>query len=318
MTSPPFCISSSEARRYLAIFAGVALLVCLLVGGLCAWGYLTGTLAATFSDLYEHQIAKVRALDTIDTVFVGDSSLGNAIDARYWEELSGRSAVNLSLSGAYGYAGSLNMLRRVLRKARPRAVFIFQTVDMFTRPIEHEAYLRSAVSLRPLLEVSPAATLKVYVNLDTAVAVLKRLAFPAEAGQNIDFARDAARQQTTATRAEERYRRRHLRLQDVRTEKLYYLRRLAAFCREERLDCTYVHGPLVESMCRGSVDYLDEVNRLIDSTGLPRARQTPVCLPYADVGDTEDHVRPERRRYYTERYFERLSGSRFGLTYGRE
>ncbi|HUP93812.1 MAG TPA: hypothetical protein VM164_02810 [Burkholderiales bacterium] len=288
----------------------MSLLVCLLVGGLCAWGYLTGTLAATFSDLYEHQIAKVRALDTIDTVFVGDSSLGNAIDARHWEQLSGRPAVNLSLSGAYGYAGSLNMLRRVLRKARPRAVFIFQTIDMFTRPIEHEAYLRSAVSLRPLLEVPPGVTLKVYVNLDTALAVLRRLAFPAEAGKNIDYARDVARQSPTAASVEERYRGRHLRLQDVRPEKLNYLRRLAALCTQERLDCTYVHGPLVESTCRGSADYLDEVNRLIDSTGLPRAKQTPVCLLYADVGDTEDHVRPERRRYYTERYFERLSGSR--------
>ena len=308
MTSQPFSISSSEARRYLAIFAGVSLLVCLLVGGLCAWGYLTGTLAATFSDLYEHQISKVRALDTIDTVFVGDSSLGNAIDARHWEHLSGHPAVNLSLSGAYGYAGSLNMLRRVLRKGRPRAVFIFQTADMFTRPIEHEAYLRSAVSLRPILEVPPSATLKVFVNLDTALAVLKRLAFPDEAGQNIDFARDVARQQPSVRSVEERYRSRDLRPQDVRPEKLYYLRRLAAFCIQERLDCTYVHGPLVESMCRGSVDYLDDVNRLIDSTGLPRAKQTPVCLPYAEVGDTEDHVRPERRRYYTERYFERLSG----------
>jgi hypothetical protein len=306
MTSLRSCISSSDGRRYVAVFTGTAALVCVLVAALAVWGYRTGTLAATFNDLYQYQLGKIRAAGELDTVFVGDSSLGNAIDARRWRELSGRPALNLSLTGAYGYAGSLNMLRRILAKGRPRQVVIFHTVDMLTRAVEHDGYLRSTTRLLPFGEVPPRVMLEVYVNLDTALGVLRRVLWPGEAGTGIDPEHDAV-QQAPATDPEQRYQGYRLETRTLNPQKLHYLRRLAALCAAKQLDCVYVHGPVVESACRGSSTYFDAANRLIDSTGLNRARETPLCMPYADVGDAPDHARPERRPYYTQRYFELLA-----------
>jgi len=309
MASLRSCTSSSEGRRYLAVFGCGTALVCLLIAALAAWGHRTGMLVNA-NDLYRYQLDKLQAAHGVDTVFLGDSSLGHAIEARYWERLSGRSALNLSLTAVYGYAGSLNMLHRVLAAGRPRHVIIFHTIDMFTRPIEHEAYLRSTTRWFPFGKVPPSVTLQVYVNFDTALRVLRQLLLGGYDFPAIDPERDSLPQRARAVDPEKRYSGRRLQLKDLRPEKLEYLRRIAALCAAEHLDCVYVHGPIVESICRESGAYMNEVNRLIDSTGLRRIRGTPVCVPYADVGDADVHVRPDRRPEYTRRYFELITGRR--------
>jgi hypothetical protein len=89
--------------------------------------------------LLAHQISKFEH-PTATTLFLGDSSLGNAISAARWAELSGHSAANLALTGVYGYAGSYNFLRRALQRGRPDNVVIMHTADMPTRAVWDRAY----------------------------------------------------------------------------------------------------------------------------------------------------------------------------------
>ena len=63
----------------------------------------------------DYQIQKIddKEFDEIDTIFVGDSSLGNAIDKKLFNSISKLRSENLSLTGSYGIAGSLGMIKKV-------------------------------------------------------------------------------------------------------------------------------------------------------------------------------------------------------------
>jgi len=69
-----------------------------------------------YEQLYQYQVGKISQADKFDTIFIGDSSLGNLIDAEYFSEETGQKAMNLALMGSYGYAGSYNMLKRAYAK----------------------------------------------------------------------------------------------------------------------------------------------------------------------------------------------------------
>ena len=50
-------------------------------------------------------------------LFCGDSSLGNSIDKRFFNKISNLKSENLSLTGSYGIAGSLGIIKRHIKKS---------------------------------------------------------------------------------------------------------------------------------------------------------------------------------------------------------
>src|SRR5688572_25430320 len=122
------------ARRYVAVTLGVAVLLLAAASAL-----VLGTLALDrsplpYRELLDYQSAKLDG-QPADTIFVGDSTLGHAIDAELWSALSGRRSVNLALTGVYGYEGGFNFIRRSLRTLRPRNVILMYAPDMMARPV---------------------------------------------------------------------------------------------------------------------------------------------------------------------------------------
>ena len=73
----------------------------------------------TSNDLIKHyQINKINfdTFSNVDTIFVGDSSGGNAIDSIYFDEISGLKSINLCLTGSWGLVGSLGIIKKSLEK----------------------------------------------------------------------------------------------------------------------------------------------------------------------------------------------------------
>ena len=60
--------------------------------------------------LINHQIKKNSINPKIETIFLGDSSLGNSINADYFSKLSKSNSLNLALSGNDSFAGSFALL----------------------------------------------------------------------------------------------------------------------------------------------------------------------------------------------------------------
>src|SRR4051812_2425847 len=110
---PNSSTSSSSYRAYLASLLVFTLLFCVLVFVLVSINRARH-IHMPYEELYAYQMEKLKTAHDIDTVFLGDSSLGNAIDAKLWDQWTGKKSLNLALTSGYGYQGAYVMLENVL------------------------------------------------------------------------------------------------------------------------------------------------------------------------------------------------------------
>lgn len=296
----------AATRRWWRFFALTAFtaVACLV---LSAW-IIAGTAAAgrrplPYRALVEHQMSKLEGLDA-STVFVGDSSLGNAIDAATWGELSDHPAVNLALTGLYGYAGSRAMLERVLEHETPDTVILMQTAEMPKRPPADAALLETISSSWTGLG-GAMRWWRLNMNLQELQASLDFLrkrgfsVFAAGEEPTIisnDYVAQGAPRPVSASAG-------GYDPSDIDPAQMSDLAAFAALCEERGIHCVYAHGPLAEPICSRSAGYIAVVNRMIEATGLEVVEGTPVCIPPDQLGDSGDHVLPTLKTDFTDKYF---------------
>jgi hypothetical protein len=301
---------SPEHFRYLRFYAAATLGLLVLLG---AWSGREMKESQQFQWLYHYQLDKLANLRVpAATVFVGDSSLGNAIDANVFGELAHAPAINLALTGSYGYAGSYNMLRRVLRRFTPHNVVIMHTADMMQRESDDLAYLMSADdtgfslptwSSLPFLATAGLEYLRLIYNVNVLKSNVSYAlsATPPDNDWRYDYI--AQRPQLTVTAklvAEQSL------APGTNPDKPRFLRAIAELCRSERLNCVYVYGPLLQDICAASGYYLAQAAQAVLASGL-RVAGKQACLPAAMIGDTIDHVGPKFKADSTRFYYRVLA-----------
>ena len=303
--------STPHFGRYLKRYIAFVLLLLIVVG---AWSGRAMQESQQFHQLYLYQLGKLEKLSAAPaTVFVGDSSLGNAIDAGVFGALAHAPAVNLALTGSYGYAGSYNMIRRVLKRFKPRNIVIIQAPDMMQREADDLANFMSVdgagfelPSLAELPSVLDAGLnyLKLIYSLDVLKRSLSQKFGQAAAQDRWEHDYVGQRAQLKVTDALVA---RQSLAPGTNPDKLRYLEKIAELCRSEHINCIYAHGPLLDRICATSGAYLEEASRAIRGTGLPLVAGTPLCVPTADIGDAIDHVGPALKTASTQNYYRLLT-----------
>lgn len=290
----------------------VLVLIVALLGmsvAVSAFAYRNALFKFSFAELYRYQLEKLAKPGKPETLFIGDSSLGNAIDVTRWEALSGAPAMSLALTGAYGYAGSLNMLKRVKDRSSVRTVVIFQTPDMAARDDAHTGYVHSYDGWLPLGEVPLRALAAAYLNIDTVREALKGVLRgpPPDQGRIAnDYVRQGAQLSPERIGKAAQW---SLPADAMRSDNISYLRAIGSWCKAHDYRCVYVHGPLLAPMCRNMPDYLARLNREVRAAGLLLATEEVACLSADEVGDAEDHVAPRLKGLYTERYYRTIEAA---------
>lgn len=298
--SPSSSISSSEAGRWLAAVGAAVLLV---VAGVCAlnwWGVSRGLVGWDATRLQREQLRKIEGAPEVDVILLGDSTLGNAVNARAWSEATGLHVLAVPLTGRYGYEGSLNLLRRVVGRHRPEVVVVMQALDMPTRRISWEGLLFTAERWRDLEGAPLWQLVPPLANLDLTFGMIETLARP-ERPVLFD-ARGYVPQAAVTQRERAAGPSEVLDPADIRPEKQRYLREIGALCRKIGARCVYLHGPYPTPACEASRPYVAAADQFVRGAGLDPAPDTPICLPPGAVGDAEDHVHPALKERYSELY----------------
>lgn len=95
--------------------------------------------------ILNYQIDKIRNSSDVKTVFFGDSSCGNAIDASYFTQLSGMKTINLSLTASFGISPLIHLSEYVAELNPETKNFIFQispyALDTVVKPEAHHFIL---------------------------------------------------------------------------------------------------------------------------------------------------------------------------------
>ncbi|MDQ1284095.1 MAG: hypothetical protein QG620_443 [Patescibacteria group bacterium] len=284
----------SFLRRLILFFS-----IAIVFFGLASY-YLIKNNNEEYQFLYRYQLDKIKQTKQISTLFVGDSSLGNAIDSDEFSRLSSQSSINCALTGLYGYEGSYNILK-IAHKYHPEIenVVIMQTLDMQTRPLSYAGYMRTTNSANDFMELSIRE--KIYFVREFSYYVKSiRLNYSANKEKIIenDYIQQAQRKDVPYAYVVE-----ELNIGAINPEKNKFLARIVKYCRNNNLNLIYINGPIHEEIASRSDSYVDTANKIISETGVQLVSDI-VSIKENDLGDSVDHIRPDLKKEYTIRYYE--------------
>jgi hypothetical protein len=313
-----FYTSASNYLRFLVLFVGIYLLAIQYAG------YVERhVLPLTDNDLILAQrLDKIAKTDDVVIAFVGDSSLGNAIDETRVGEAFGSQAVNLGLTGSFGVEGSLNMLRRT--KARwpdtLKTVVIMQTVDMFTRAVTPEGYMRTlcddCVPVGTILRDDDAtgdgrlmaeyAVNRVF-HYQYITRVMKRLMGHKNLRvQPFDPAHDYIQQGENAFVKRKGKPLTGINPSQLNLEKFAYLKQIDTECKNLQLNCVFAYGPVYQEVADLSADYMAEMTKRIQSNWSFAGPVPSYLLQKEQVGDSLDHAATSAKADVTDYYIDQL------------
>jgi hypothetical protein len=308
MTSHPSSISSSESRRYLGVFALTITLMLGTLAGISAVSYRYGLIEVATRAIYNHQVEKIEDAAAMDVIFVGDSSLGSAINVPLFSDLNGAPAASLALSGTYGLGASFNMIRRAAARHDVRTAVVIHSLNTMTRSDVAAGYFFTTTDLK-LTELSPIEIAKLYLNYRTAKETFKEVrkrGFEREPPK-MEGGYIAQRTRSSHDRTpDEELAKKPLLPGMVSPAAVEFVVRMVDYCDQKGIRCVYAHGPIYDGYCKASAPYLETLNEAITSAGMEVVEGTPPCVPLDEVGDEVDHVAPVLRDTYTRWYYERL------------
>ncbi len=281
----------------------------------CAFAFLFAQIEnkrSSDDELFEYQFYKLETAKNIDTIFLGDSSLGNAINAKLWSKLSGDKTLNLALTGVYGYEGAYVMMLNALSKnIRPKKILLFFEPQQMLGNISYAAFTKSHVDLDPEIPFLQKLFLYWKMNMNSETlgtkfsSLIKKTAVQK---QEIDFASDYMKQKKSK-REENKFDdlRPSKTAKDLNPEKFIYLKKISELCKNNNINCAYVHGTIINDTCKKLKAFTKTGEKFIRETGLKFVSNNFYCTSDIDMGDSASHIHPDMKDVYTERYFKLLN-----------
>jgi hypothetical protein len=253
--------------------------------------------------LYNHQIDKIHKTKKYSTIFIGDSSLGNAIDSDYFSEKTSEKSINLALTGVYGYAGSYNILKQAfLKNPNLKNVIIMQTLGMSGRKTSYQGYWYSINELSDLYELNLYEIIQVLLASDPKSQIRKLFESKAKTKTQNYLKNDYIKQNPEKRPLVPD---RGFSANNINRDKYRFLKKILSFTQKNGINLYYVHGPNSEERVNLSSQYIEDVNTSLKAIGINLIEDV-IKVPIEDIGDEHDHVSPNTKRKYTEVYLDLL------------
>lgn len=254
--------------------------------------------------LYAYQKEKILSTQEIDTVFLGDSSLGNSINSEYFKTLSGLKSINLALTGMYGYAGSYNLLKAVTKKRKIKNVILMNTIDMMNRKTAYDGYIYTMETVDDLIElpfnkkmVVLRTLIQIFLSKDNISNFIEYYIMGNKHRNTID--NDYIKQNTSLKIS-------HFKpikiTNNITADKLFFLKKIKDFCDDNTINLIYVHGPIYKTVGENSKSYINYINRMIIDENI-RLKKNVLYISDMEVGDSIDHVKSFYKNQFTKQYF---------------
>ncbi len=263
----------------------------------------------------QHQTQKLEEADEdIDTIFVGDSSLGNAINEELFTTLHGEETMNLALMQGYGMMGSLQMAAYATAlHPEIRNIVFFQTIKIWSGSFDHERFLELEHATSRDVDATAFfgwrmafERVRHYTNFREYVRFAKYVsghAFDQKAFENgyIQQSRATYRSGDINPKKQEFVEAIH---PDM--EKAYAL--IDAFCKAKSVNCVFVYGPIHEEIYnRLSPQYRERIATVLDTAQSLTPLSDITTLTNEYMGDEMSHVHVVYKDILTNTYFEKLA-----------
>lgn len=264
---------------------------------------------------YQYNKIVAKSSSLIDTIIVGDSSAGNAIDSEVWSEISGTHAMNLSLTGSFGLAGTYNMIRlSKVHLPKLKNVVIMQSIDIWHRPFVVEGFNETLFGM-------DSADFKLALsNMQFISSRLEALFNPREIYWWISYklgSKSAAYVDgdylvqgapiASSTENVASWNDVSIRINSDQREVVFLI---GQFCSRENLNCILVNGPISEAYIasnKGNAYVMDI--KYFFTQKIPGITSVPelFVFPSSKIGDAVDHIARSHRAEVTKQYYNIIS-----------
>jgi hypothetical protein len=300
-------------------------LVAIIMTALAAMTVLAGIgiYACLECDVLHFQESKIATLSPdVETVILGDSSIGYGLDAKVFSELSHRKTVSLALTGFnYGMGGAYALLTEVLSRARPRNVLIAMSAQTLAVAISKlggkpiRGFVQAAHRHPQLLftvnrEISWQVTKEIGVEIFDEQLLMDGIAYVRGARPVIadyfftyDYyapSTDVVQVPKTSTYALEAV---------PPADYDVFFERIARLCKANGINCIFMYGPLMQKIVEHSQPTLQRLTSQIERAGIKVIGQSPIEIPDQDLGNTINHIQPRLRAAYTKKAYDLVAAS---------
>ena len=223
-----------------------------------------------YSDLELFQNEKIKLINNHSTIFFGDSSCGNGVDAK----LFGKDTYNLSLTGSYITCGSLAQLNELIkRKKIPERIFLMYTIDVYNRN-SIPGYKLNNKSFKDFF----------YIKIRSFKDFVKKVIFKIKEPQLvIDFKNDYIKQRENSVNYNPI--KVDINLSDDNKKCIIEISNL---CKKYKIDYTFMIGPNINLIDKSSLFKFKEFfenNDIEMNTNYYR-------ISKKEIGDAIDHIKP--------------------------
>ena len=253
--------------------------------------------------------------ENIDTIIVGDSSAGNAINAEVLSELSEQTVLNLSLKGSHGIVGSLNMAKQALRlHPEIKNIVLIQTFDIWSRPFSRQGFFETSnnIDTRDIgKHFFPTYKAVDKLRLQTNILELYMLAKYLYKGPP-ELVIDHDNVYTKKERGT--YKNGGLiMLGDEKMSKAIdplkkqVYQTFDSFCDKQELNCVFIHGPIHNVLYKNtSEEFFQKINDIVSKSQFIVSIMTVFAIENENMGSSDDHVDISYKDEMTRRYYEEL------------
>lgn len=246
--------------------------------------------------LAKYQINKIKNKNNyVKNIFLGDSSLGNAINAKIFDEVSGEETLNLALWGNASFAGAYALLKKI-NITSEQNVIIVSSLDVWRRAPEDQIYqqITSNFSFKSKLNFT-------FKNIFNYSLNKHRLNWYFDERKKKKYLlNDYIVQRENVILKKNNF-------QKINYKKIKYLNKIFDFCDKKKINCLYVHGPIFEEHCKDnkSLHYINKIKLLLNNNKIKNL-ETIFCMKKEQMGDSDDHINPKFKDQFTKNFYNLL------------
>jgi hypothetical protein len=277
--------------------------------------FILNKLDITINDndvIRKYQLSKIYNTDfqDVSTIIVGDSSGGNAINNKYFSELTKQKTENLCLTGSWGILGDLGILKKALEENKNiNNVIIIHTLDIWGRNYPKESMfelfstdeIKNNMSLNSLFSYyfNPKEIwwyIKYLINkIFNINSVIRKIDL------NNDYLGQGDKKYSNGLSIIDD--KLTLNNQILSDAKLKELNMLQDFCHENNINCIFANGPIDQTISNNSIQFYDYLKSNIHNKFTITHIDKIFEYDNHKMGDESDHMDIKYKDATTYDYF---------------
>jgi len=259
--------------------------------------------------IFDYQLSKINKSNGLKYVFIGDSSLGNGIDAFYFERYTNIKSSNFALSDIYGLSGQYNLLKKIISKNKQTLDKVFLITSIYFPLTDHEdeAFFITSNNFKDFLYSKSKLKFIKHIYQYSIKSFLVEYKFE-ENKYNLFFNETIFKDYIKQSEKHNLEAKKISNDMDF-SKKIFYLNKMIELCEKHNVKLIKMYGQLYINKQKEINTYLHENNKIFEIVKKKNFIKYDEVIRFEEyqLGDQLTHIKPEYKIDITKKYIDFLN-----------